>query len=565
MSGLTPDYRATAERYAPRFVVLSGVCMLMVLLAWLGIGLRGLEREQHPNALRNCLETYLRSGQYQLADWLPCSADVFQRARQRDRLVLMEVGAYWSGRCQRLGSEAFSDTGVADLINREFIAVKIDADAMPKRARYLRQLAQLMGAPDRYPIVAWFTPDGKPVRAVAPDTRAELMRHLEELSQLYRTRPEQVQQMAAQLERAWNERWARPARAALPAGVPQAFLTALRQQPPPVENTPPTFVLNHLEALLALAERGDPDAQELLLAQLRALRQSHYWDAERKTIHALRDGIDPEGKPTGGARLIEHARLLSLYSRAARLDSELGSIAHELADGLRTHFVRERPVGFIASLAPPKLRVPIAQPKGLPQADPTLYADANAYAIIALADYAETFGTLDPQAQWARQTALRVLETLRAMRTLQGDLFHSAARTGSDWMPSLALAARAAVRVHQLQPSPRALQFAEQLLRHIYREYADPTGGFYDTSQSKQWGDFKVMPVRMSIDDAELPADNALLAVAMVEYARASGDTRWHARAEQLLQFLGGDYDPAQPLAYAGYTLALTKIELLKP
>jgi uncharacterized protein YyaL (SSP411 family) len=50
-------------------------------------------------------------------------------------LVLIELGAYWSGRCQRLGSEAFSDSGVADLINREFVAVKIDADAMPKRAR----------------------------------------------------------------------------------------------------------------------------------------------------------------------------------------------------------------------------------------------------------------------------------------------------------------------------------------------------------------------------------------------------------------------------------------------
>ena len=561
MSGLTPEYRVTVERYAPRFAVLSGVCMLMVLLAWLGISLRGLEREQHPNALQNCPETYLRSGQYQLVNWLPCSEDAFRRAQQRDRLVLIELGAYWSGRCQRLGSEAFSDSGVADLINREFVAVKIDADAMPKPARYLRQLAQLMGAPDRYPIVAWFTPDGKPVRAVAPDTRAELMRHLEELSQLYRTRPEQVQQLAAQLDRAWDERWARAARTATVAGASEAFLNALPPLPTEPNSAPPVFSLAHLETLLALAERGNAPAQETLLARLRALRDSPHWDAERKTVHALRDGIDAEGKPTGGARLIEHARLLSLYSRAARLDPELGSVAHELADGLRTHFYRERPTGFIASLAPPKLRIAIAQAKGLPQADATLFADANAYAVIALADYAETFGTLDPQAHWARQTAPRVLETLRAMRTQRGDLFHSSARASSDWMPDLALVARAAVRVHRLQPNPRALQLAEQLLQRVWREYADPTGGFYDASQSKQWGDFKVVPVRVGSDDADLPADNALLALAMYEYAQASGDTRWWERALQLLQTLGGDYDPAQPLAYAGYTLAVARIQ----
>jgi uncharacterized protein YyaL (SSP411 family) len=561
VSRLTPEYRATVERYAPRFGALSGVCLLMVLLAWLGIMLRGLERAQHPNALQNCPETYLRSGQYQLVNWLPCSEDAFRRAQKRDRLVLIELGAYWSGRCQRLGSEAFSDSGVADLINREFVAVKIDADAMPKRARYLRQLAQLMGAPDRYPIVAWFTPDGKPIRAVAPDTRAELMRHLEELSQMYRTRPAQVQQMAEQLGKAWDARWARAARAATVSGATEAFLTALPPLPTEPTDTPPQFHLAHLETLLALAERGDITAQETLFARLRALRDSPYWDAERKTVSALRDGIDPEGKPTGGARLIEHARLLSLYSRAARLDPELGSVAHELADGLRTQFYRERPAGFVAALAPPKLRIAIAQGKGLPQTDPTLFADANAYAILALADYAETFGTLDPQAHWARQTAPRVLETLRAMRTLRGDLYHSATRTNSDWMPDLALVVRAALRVHGLQPNPRALQLAEQLLQGVWRDYADPTGGFYDASQSKQWGNFKVVPVRVGSDDADLPADNALLALAMYEYAEASGDTRWRERALQLLQILGGDYDPAQPLAYAGYTQALARIQ----
>jgi uncharacterized protein YyaL (SSP411 family) len=561
VSGLTPEYRVTVERYAPRFAVLSGVCMLMVLLAWLGISLRGLEREQHPNALQNCPETYLRSGQYQLVNWLPCSEDAFRRAQQRDRLVLIELGAYWSGRCQRLGSEAFSDSGVADLINREFVAVKIDADAMPKRARYLRQLAQLMGAPDRYPIVAWFTPDGKPIRAVAPDTRAELMRHLEELSQLYRTRPEQVQQLAAQLDRAWDERWARAARTATVAGASEAFLNALPPLPTEPNSAPPVFSLAHLETLLALAERGNAPAQETLLARLRALRDSPHWDAERKTVHALRDGIDAEGKPTGGARLIEHARLLSLYSRAARLDPELGSVAHELADGLRTHFYRERPTGFIASLAPPKLRIAIAQAKGLPQADATLFADANAYAVIALADYAETFGTLDPQAHWARQTAPRVLETLRAMRTQRGDLFHSSARASSDWMLDLALVVRAALRVHGLQPNPRAQQLAQQLLQRIWRDYADPTGGFYDASQSKQWGDFKVVPVRVGADDADLPADNALLALAMHEYAQASGDARWRTRALQLLQTLGGEYDPANPPAHAGYTQAVARIQ----
>ncbi|GIV06070.1 MAG: hypothetical protein KatS3mg016_1645 [Fimbriimonadales bacterium] len=561
MSWLTPEYRAVSERYAPRFIVLSGVCMLMVLMAWLGIGLRGLERAQHPNALANSVEAYLRSGQYQLVNWQPCNAQAIRQAQTRDRLIMIEVGAYWSGRCQRLGYEAFSDSGVADLVNREFVAIKLDADAAPKRARYIRQLAQLHGAPDRYPIIAWFTPDGKPVRAVAPDTRAELMRHLEELSQLYRNRPEQIQQLAEPLERAWNDRWARSARlATLDAdAIAAEFLEALAASDSAQPPNAPMFDLNHLETLLALAEAGNVRARERLLAQLIALSQSLYWDSAQKSVYSLTDGLDAEGKPTGGKRLIEQARLLSLYSRASRWEPELTSFAHELAEGLRRNFYRERPAGFIGALPPPKLRIAIAQSLGMPRADNAFYVDGNAYAIIALVDYVQALGTQDPRGQWALETAPRVLETLRALRTLRGDLFHSSLRQTSDWMTDLALAARAAVRVHQLQPNPRALQFARQLLQHIWRDYADPTGGFYDIARSKAWDMLKVVPVRMSRDET-LPADNALLGMAMDEYARASGERLWRARAEQLAQVIAGDYSPTETLQYGGCLQLLTRL-----
>ncbi|MFN4034268.1 MAG: DUF255 domain-containing protein [Fimbriimonadales bacterium] len=556
MSWQTPEYRLTAERYAPRFVVLSGVCLLMVLTAWLGILLRGLQREQHPNALKDSVETYLRSGQYELVNWQPCRDEAFQTAQRRDRLVMMEVGAYWSGRCQRMGREAFADSGVADLANREFVAVKVDAESSPKLARYVRQLAQLMGAPARYPIIAWFTPDGKPVRAVAPDTRAELMRHMEELSLLYRNRPEQIQQMAGQLEQAWNARWARAARRAPPDidAVAADFLRALT----PTLETPPAR-LNHLEALLALAERGNPHAQSLLITQLQALRVSPLWATEQQLFHALEDGIDAEGKPTGGKRLIEHARLLSLYSRASRFEPELSSTAHELADALRVRFHRERPPSFTGALSPPKLRIAVAQSRSAPARDAITYTDANAYAIIALCDYAETFGQIDPQALWAREAAPRVLETLRALRTLQGDLFHSSVRQTRDWLPDLALTAHAALRVYRLTGDARARALAQQLLQHAWRNYADPTGGLYDIAHSRQWGALTVAPVRVAADDA-LPADNALLALAALEYARATRNPDWRARAQQLAEILAGEYDPSQPLAYAGYILLAARI-----
>ncbi|MDW8052856.1 MAG: DUF255 domain-containing protein, partial [Armatimonadota bacterium] len=498
-------------------------------------------------------EAYLRSGQYQLVNWQLSAHAAFEQAQRRNRLVLVEVGAYWSGRCQRLGREAFSDSGVADLVNREFVALKVDAESMPKLARYARQLAVLQGYPVRYPILLWFTPEGKPVRAVAPDTRAEIMRHLEELSHLFRNRPEQIAQLTAQLEQAWNTRWARTARFAMPdANAVEAFLKAVESLPED------NYDLNMLETLLLIAERGDGRAQQVLRARLQSLSVSPLWCAQTQAVHALEEGVDPEGKPIGGKRLIDQARLLSLYSRAARFEPELSTIAHALADTLRTRYFRERPAGFLGTLASPKLQSALAQLPGMPQRDPALYTDANAYAVIALVDYAETFGAIDPQAYWARQVAPRVLQTLAAMRTRYGDLFHSSLRATRDWLPDMALTIRAAVRVYRLTREQHALQLARSLLEYIWQEHADPTGGFYDVARSEQWGVLKVAPVRMSSDDT-LPADNALLALAMWEYARASGDTKWRERAQQLIQVMAGDYDPNQPLAHTGYIQLLVQ------
>jgi uncharacterized protein YyaL (SSP411 family) len=119
------------ERYAPRFVVLSGVSVLMVLMAWLGIVLRFVERQQHPNPLSQTAESYLQACRYQLVPWRPWTSATLEDARRLNRLVLVDVGTFWSGRCAKLGQVLYHDSGVADILTREFVPIKLDADASP--------------------------------------------------------------------------------------------------------------------------------------------------------------------------------------------------------------------------------------------------------------------------------------------------------------------------------------------------------------------------------------------------------------------------------------------------
>ncbi len=538
------------EKYAPRFIVLSGVSLTIVLMAWLGILLRTIERAQHPNLLSQSPECYLQACQYQLVNWQPWDEASLARAKELDRLVFVEVGTFWSGYCKRLGQELFQDSGVADLLNREYVPIKVDAESAPKRARYLLQIAELLNAPARYPLVVVFTPDGKPITAQAPETRAELMRLLESTSRTYQNAPEEIRVRAEMLERAWIDRWVRSANPR-----PLTFdrwesirLTLSGLSLAPTER----HWLNWMEWLSARAQGGDRDAQETLVSQLQALRQSRLWDAQDGGFFALAEGLTPEGEPRGAKRLIEQARLLRLYLLASKYEPELMQTARELVGFLRRTLWQERPPGFRNSTQPPRVLTAIAREAGTRPLSATLSADANAYALIALVDYIEAVGTDDALANWARQAVVRTMETLRALRTTQGDLYHTSRRQTSGWLPDLALVAYASLRLQRIEPTERNLQFARSLLRIIREKYSDPTGGLYDVAIAKRWHDWTLQPVRATADEF-LPADDMLVVMALLESGRPD-DIEY---AEQLLQVVLGDYDPNRPERFLGLGMLL--------
>ncbi len=539
------------ERYAPRFAVLSGVSLLIVLMAWLGIALRTLERMQHPNRLSECQESYLQSCQYQLVDWRQWEAQAVVYAQRLNRPLIAEVGAYWSGRSRRLGKELFQDSGIADLINREFVPIKVDADACPKRTRYLLQLVNLMNFETRYPAIVLFTHEGTPITAIAPDTRAELMRVLEEVSRTHLNSPETLLRQAESFEQAWMRQWVRPARSIPLEQVPSPDPMEVLREPLGWQKGNRRW-LNSCEWLLASAEAGDSNARTQLIGMLQELRNSPLWDTKQGGFFALTEGVDFENSPEGGKRLMEHARLLSLYARASRLEPELAGYASELLRVMRALFWQERPAGFITSVAPPRSISPLLREHDPHGRDRTLTADGNALAVIALADYLESLGADAPDHQWARDALKHTMETLRALRTPSGDLFHTSRRQSSDWLPDLALVALAGCRLQRIAPSERNLQFVRGLLERIERDYRDPTGGYYDTSQGKRWEQWVLQPVRMSVDE-ELPADNALVALAQLEFARVSGERTWLEKARQTLQVMAGDIDPQFPLLYTGF------------
>src|SRR5512135_2668552 len=104
---------------------------------------------------------YLKSAAHQPVHWFPWGDAAFARAVEDDKPVLLDIGAVWCHWCHVMDGESYEDPAVAEILNRDFICIKVDRDERPDvDARYQRAV-QLLSGQGGWPLTAFLTPDGE--------------------------------------------------------------------------------------------------------------------------------------------------------------------------------------------------------------------------------------------------------------------------------------------------------------------------------------------------------------------------------------------------------------------
>ena len=144
--------------------------------------------EEAPKARSNRLiqekSPYLLQHAYNPVDWYPWGEEAFRLAREKDRPIFLSVGystCYW---CHVMEREVFEDPGIADLMNRYFVNVKVDREERPDVDRiYMSALLALAGS-GGWPMSMFLTPDLEPFFGrtyVPPDTFRALIDRIHEV------------------------------------------------------------------------------------------------------------------------------------------------------------------------------------------------------------------------------------------------------------------------------------------------------------------------------------------------------------------------------------------------
>lgn len=115
-----------------------------------------------PNRLINEKSPYLLQHAYNPVDWFPWGEEAFDRARAEDKPVLLSIGYSTCHWCHVMAHESFEDQEVAEAINRDFIAIKVDKEERPDIDAVYMAVCQGLTGSGGWPLTIIMTPDQKP-------------------------------------------------------------------------------------------------------------------------------------------------------------------------------------------------------------------------------------------------------------------------------------------------------------------------------------------------------------------------------------------------------------------
>ncbi|WP_243233312.1 thioredoxin domain-containing protein [Microbacterium sp. CIAB417] len=113
------------------------------------------------NRLAATLSPYLRAHADNPVDWRPWGAEAFAEARRRGVPVLISIGYSTCHWCHVMARESFSDPQTAEIMNRDFVAVKVDREEHPDVDGAYMAAASAFTQNLGWPLTVFTTPDGR--------------------------------------------------------------------------------------------------------------------------------------------------------------------------------------------------------------------------------------------------------------------------------------------------------------------------------------------------------------------------------------------------------------------
>lgn len=114
------------------------------------------------NALATEKSPYLLQHAENPVHWLPWGEAAFAQARAEEKPIFLSIGYSTCHWCHVMAHESFESAAVAEILNAEFVAIKVDREERPDVDKVYMAYVQALTGHGGWPLSAWLTPELKP-------------------------------------------------------------------------------------------------------------------------------------------------------------------------------------------------------------------------------------------------------------------------------------------------------------------------------------------------------------------------------------------------------------------
>ncbi len=115
------------------------------------------------NRLANETSPYLQQHAANPVDWHAWGPEALALAAREDKPILLSIGYSACHWCHVMAHESFEDAGIAALMNRDFVNIKVDREERPDLDQIYQAAQQMLtGGAGGWPLTMFLAPDGAP-------------------------------------------------------------------------------------------------------------------------------------------------------------------------------------------------------------------------------------------------------------------------------------------------------------------------------------------------------------------------------------------------------------------
>ena len=167
----------------------------------------------HTNKLLNEDSPYLLQHAHNPVNWYPWGDEAFEKAKKENKLIFLSIGYSTCHWCHVMERESFENDSVAEILNKDYISIKVDREEYPHIDRHYQDIYALMNERGGgWPLTIVMTPEKQTFFSATylpPENsfgRGGLKATLKMLNGVYTNKKDEVIKSADSIEAAMKRR-----------------------------------------------------------------------------------------------------------------------------------------------------------------------------------------------------------------------------------------------------------------------------------------------------------------------------------------------------------------------